>query len=123
MPSSSLVRQLLLTEALASGLAKSLRVAYAPLRVAQGRPFHQPAARHCMLQDRQLATHVLAVHKEGCAPPPAEGPAPLSPELLRAYIAAAKQHEPHFPRDRDLTGARARALAFRPHIRLDVDIA
>ena len=60
-------------------------------------------------QDRRLASHVLSVHKEGHAPAPADGPPPLSPELLRAYIAAAKQHEPHFPRD--LTGAHAAAAA------------
>ena len=78
----------------------------------------QPAARH-HAQDRQLATHVLSVHKDGRAPPPAEGPPPLSPELLRAYIAAAKQHEPHFPRDRDLTGARMRpSEPWRRHARL-----
>lgn len=47
-------------------------------------------------QDAALARHVLAVHREGRAPRP-EGPAPLSPELLRAYIAAAKQHEPFVP--------------------------
>ena len=47
-------------------------------------------------QDAALARHVLAVHRDGRAPRP-EGPAPLSPELLRAYIAAAKQHEPYVP--------------------------
>lgn len=47
-------------------------------------------------QDLSLARHVLSVHREGRAPRP-EGPAPLSPELLRAYIAAAKQHDPYVP--------------------------
>ncbi|BDA48060.1 DNA replication licensing factor MCM7 [Coccomyxa sp. Obi] len=51
------------------------------------------------IQDRRLASHVLSVHKEGRAPAPAEGPERLSPELLRAYIAAAKTYDPHFPRE------------------------
>lgn len=46
--------------------------------------------------DLSLAQHVLTVHKEGRAPPPATA-APLPPEMLRAYIAAAKQHEPYVP--------------------------
>lgn len=54
-------------------------------------------------QDRRLASHVLSVHKEGRAPAPTEGPERLSPDLLRAYIAAAKSYDPHFPRE--LTGA------------------
>eukprot|EP00887_Chlorella_sp_A99_P007647 scaffold20.g7647.t1 len=49
-------------------------------------------------QDLSLAQHVLAVHREGRAPAPASGgAAPLSPDLLRAYIAAAKQHQPYVP--------------------------
>jgi hypothetical protein len=36
------------------------------------------------------------VHRDGRAPQQ-EGPPPLSPELLRAYIAAAKQHDPFVP--------------------------
>lgn len=56
------------------------------------------------MQDRRLATHVLSVHKEGRAPAPADGgPQPLAPEVLRAYIAAAKTYNPHFPLE--LTGA------------------
>lgn len=47
-------------------------------------------------QDLSLAQHVLTVHREGRAPPP-EGAAPLPPEMLRAYIAAAKQYEPYVP--------------------------
>ena len=54
------------------------------------------------VQDRRLASHVLSVHKEGHAAAPTEGPAPLSPDLLRAYVAAAKSHDPFFPED--LTG-------------------
>ena len=54
------------------------------------------------MQDRRLASHVLSVHKEGHAAAPTEGPAPLSPDLLRAYVAAAKSHDPFFPED--LTG-------------------
>ena len=54
------------------------------------------------VQDRRLASHVLSVHKEGHAPAATEGPPPLSPELLRAYVAAAKSHDPFFPED--LTG-------------------
>lgn len=46
--------------------------------------------------DLSLAQHVLTVHREGRAPPPANA-APLPPEMLRAYIAAAKQHEPYVP--------------------------
>ena len=48
-------------------------------------------------QDLCLANHVLSVHREGQAPPVAAAAAPLSPDMLRAYIAAAKQHEPHVP--------------------------
>lgn len=55
------------------------------------------------MQDRRLASHVLSVHKEGRAPVNTEGPPPLSPDLLRAYVAAAKSHDPFFPED--LTGA------------------
>ena len=40
---------------------------------------------------------MLSVHREGRAPPPRSAAAPLPPELLRAYIAAAKQHSPHVP--------------------------
>lgn len=48
------------------------------------------------MQDLSLAQHVLTVHREGRPPPPV-GAAPLAPEMLRAYIAAAKQHEPFVP--------------------------
>ena len=58
------------------------------------------------MQDRKLASHVMAVHTAGKAPPPEEGLAPLSADLLRAYIARAKQHDPFFPED--LTGAHRR---------------
>ena len=54
-------------------------------------------------QDRKLASHVMAVHTAGKAPPPEDGLEPLSADLLRAYIARAKQHDPFFPED--LTGA------------------
>lgn len=46
--------------------------------------------------DLSLAHHVLTVHKDGRAPPPTAA-APLSAEILRAYIAAAKRHEPVVP--------------------------
>ncbi|KAL6779626.1 MCM7 [Auxenochlorella protothecoides x Auxenochlorella symbiontica] len=46
--------------------------------------------------DLALAQHVLTVHREG-APPATTGPAPLPAPLLRAYIAAAKSHEPVVP--------------------------
>jgi DNA replicative helicase MCM subunit Mcm2 (Cdc46/Mcm family) len=69
------------------------------------------------MQDRRLASHVLSVHKEGHAPAPADGPPPLTPELLRAYIAAAKQHDPHFPRD--LTGALQQRVTRRTHAFVD----
>jgi len=55
-----------------------------------------------LVQDRRLASHVLNVHKDGHAAAPTEGQAPLSPDLLRAYVAAAKEHDPFFPED--LTG-------------------
>lgn len=54
------------------------------------------------LQDRALASHVLAVHKEGRAPRPEGVADALTPDELRAYIAEAKQHQPHVPND--LTG-------------------
>ena len=47
----------------------------------------------------------MAVHTAGKAPPPEDGLEPLSADLLRAYIARAKQHDPFFPED--LTGALA----------------
>lgn len=45
---------------------------------------------------------MLAVHREGQAPAREDGQELLPPELLRAYIAAAKTFEPHFPEE--LTG-------------------
>ena len=56
-------------------------------------------------QDRRLAAHVMAVHKDGRAPPQEGALEPLSADVLRAYIAHAKQHNPFFPED--LTGAPA----------------
>lgn len=47
--------------------------------------------------DLSLAQHVLAVHREGRAPLPSTSAPPLSPELLRAYISAAKKHNPYVP--------------------------
>ena len=47
----------------------------------------------------------MAVHTAGKAPPPEDGLEPLGADLLRAYIARAKQHDPFFPED--LTGALA----------------
>lgn len=47
--------------------------------------------------DLSLAQHVLAVHTHGRAPSLSHSAPPLSPEMLRAYIAAAKQYEPHVP--------------------------
>jgi hypothetical protein len=54
-------------------------------------------------QDRQLASHVLAVHRDGRAPRPEGLSDTLTPDQLRAYIAEAKQHQPFIPED--LTGA------------------
>lgn len=45
--------------------------------------------------DRALAEHVLFVHTKGAPPQPAQ--APLSPALLRAFVARAKTFEPHVP--------------------------
>ena len=56
----------------------------------------------CASQDRALAAHVLAVHKEGRAPRSADAEDALSADQLRAYIAEAKQHQPHLPAE--LTG-------------------
>ena len=39
--------------------------------------------------------------------PGLRGQPPLSPELLRAYVAAAKSHDPFFPEE--LTGTTPRA--------------
>lgn len=39
---------------------------------------------------------MLTVHRDGRPPVPV-GAAPLPPEMLRAYIAAAKQYEPYVP--------------------------
>lgn len=46
--------------------------------------------------DRRLAEHILSVHMNGKAAV-AEGPEPLSPDVLRVYIAQAKQYEPSVP--------------------------
>jgi hypothetical protein len=55
-------------------------------------------------QDRRLSAHVMAVHRDGVAPLQEGGPEPLGADVLRAYIARAKQHDPYFPEE--LTGAR-----------------
>jgi DNA replicative helicase MCM subunit Mcm2 (Cdc46/Mcm family) len=55
-------------------------------------------------QDRRLSAHVMAVHRDGVAPRQEGGPEPLGADVLRAYIARAKQHDPFFPEE--LTGAR-----------------
>jgi DNA replication licensing factor MCM7 len=47
--------------------------------------------------DLALAQHVLSVHRHGVAPKVASARPPLPPELLRAYIAAAKAHSPTVP--------------------------
>ena len=47
--------------------------------------------------DLALAQHVLSVHRHGVAPLPTAAAAPLPAEMLRAYIAAAKQHDPYVP--------------------------
>jgi DNA replication licensing factor MCM7 len=47
--------------------------------------------------DLSLAQHVLTVHREGRAPLPAAAQMPLSADVLRAYIAAAKRHDPIIP--------------------------
>ena len=46
--------------------------------------------------DLSLAQHVLSVHANGRAPVPTSAP-PLHADMLRSYIAAAKQHEPYVP--------------------------
>lgn len=51
----------------------------------------------------------MAVHRDGRAPPPEDGAEPLGADLLRAYIANAKQHNPFFPED--LTGGAFAARA------------
>jgi len=47
--------------------------------------------------DLSLAQHVLAVHRDGRAPQRETGFNPVSSDLLRAYIAAAKQYSPYVP--------------------------
>ena len=47
--------------------------------------------------DLSLAQHVLTVHREGRAPVRDTGIPPVSSDLLRAYIAAAKQYSPYVP--------------------------
>ena len=47
--------------------------------------------------DLSLAQHVLTVHREGIAPRRDTGISPLSADMLRAYIAAAKQYNPYVP--------------------------
>lgn len=53
--------------------------------------------------DKQLAAHILSVHRLGSAPALPEGQLPhIPPNLLRAYIAQAKTYEPSVPEQ--LTG-------------------
>ena len=74
-----------------------LSVGSAALPLLQPEPTACPACPAPLSpQDLSLAQHVLSVHREGRAPRP-EGAAPLPPEMLRAYIAAAKAHEPYVP--------------------------
>lgn len=47
--------------------------------------------------DLSLAHHVLSVHKDGAAPQRDTGAQVLSADMLRAYIAAAKQYNPYVP--------------------------
>ena len=47
--------------------------------------------------DLSLAQHVLRVHKDGRAPERESGSTALSADMLRAYIAAAKQYDPYVP--------------------------
>lgn len=47
--------------------------------------------------DLSLAQHVLRVHKDGRAPERDTGSKALSADMLRAYIAAAKQYNPYVP--------------------------
>jgi DNA replication licensing factor MCM7 len=47
--------------------------------------------------DLSLAQHVLTVHRDGRAPLRDTGLNPVSSDLLRAYIAAAKQFSPYVP--------------------------
>ncbi len=55
--------------------------------------------------DKQLAAHILNVHRQGAAPAPTEGQLPpIAPSLLRSYIALAKSYQPTIPEP--LTGAR-----------------
>ncbi|KAK9806786.1 hypothetical protein WJX72_002809 [[Myrmecia] bisecta] len=49
--------------------------------------------------DRNLAQHVVRVHKEGKAPKRDDGVELLSPDILRKYIAEAKTHNPYIPED------------------------
>lgn len=51
--------------------------------------------------DKQLAAHVLSVHRTG-APPKRDNGETVAPEVLRAFIAQAKSYEPHVPPE--LTG-------------------
>jgi len=47
--------------------------------------------------DKQLAAHVLSVHRTGAPPVRPGANDALSPDTLRAYIAQAKTYEPHVP--------------------------
>lgn len=53
--------------------------------------------RPSMEADLSLAQHVLSVHREGRAPVRETAVQPLSADMLRAYIAAAKQYSPFVP--------------------------
>ena len=53
--------------------------------------------RPSLESDLSLAQHVLAVHRDGRAPLVSSGHDPLSADMLRAYIAAAKQYNPFVP--------------------------
>ena len=49
------------------------------------------------MQDKALAEHVLQVHSQGRGPAEAEGRRLLPPEVLRGYIARAKETQTHVP--------------------------
>lgn len=53
--------------------------------------------RPSLESDLSLAHHVLSVHKDGRAPIIDSGVQPLTADMLRSYIAAAKQYEPYVP--------------------------
>lgn len=72
------------------------------LCIAHGCPQDQDSDVWRLLQDRNLADHVMRVHAEGVVPNTMGNHELLSPDQIRAYIGYVKTLDPYIPES--LTG-------------------